>query len=379
MEPTEEKKAIGEVNQLVSELRQNFEDFQKGILTKADFEEVRQKIEERLSEVETKLNRPPAPAQPETKDQTEEIEYKSFFKWVRKGRSGLAPEELKTMKISDDVSGGYLAPVQLQTRIIELLTQISPIRQIAQVESIGVSGVEFPKEGTDTVTAAWPDETLVAGDYKFAMEKLEPHELRALVTPKRTLLEDSFFDIEGWITRQTAKKFAKKEGTGFISGAGPSRPEGLLTNTEIAEVVSGNASALTADGIISLFYGLPSDYRANAKFVMNNSAIKDIRLFKDDNGQYIWQPSYQAGQPAALLGRPVVEAVDMPDVAAGTYPILFGDFKAGYLIVDRTNMAVQRLAEVYATQGLVGFLFWKRVDAQVILAEAIKKQKVAAS
>jgi HK97 family phage major capsid protein len=379
MDEKEEKQAIGEVNQLVSELRQNFEDFQKGILTKADFEEIRQKYEERLDEVETKLNLPPAPAQPETKDEAKEIEFKSFFKWVKNGKSGLAPEELKTMKISDDVAGGYLAPIQLQTRIIEVLTQISPIRQISQVETIGVSGIEFPKEGTDTVTAAWPDETLVAGDYKFEMEKLEPHELRALVTPKRTLLEDSFFNIEDWITRQTAKKFAKKEGTAFVSGAGPSRPEGLLTNTEIGEVVSGDASTLTADGIISLFYGLPSDYRPNAKFVLNNSSIKAVRLFKDENNQYLWQPSYQAGQPAALLGRPVVEAVDMPDVGAGTYPILFGDFKAGYLIVDRTNMAVQRLAEVYATQGLVGFLFWKRVDAQVILAEAIKKQKVAAS
>jgi HK97 family phage major capsid protein len=379
MDEKEEKQAIGEVNQLVSELRQNFESFQEGILTKADFQEIQQKIEERLDEVETKLNRPPAPAQPETKDEAKEIEFKSFFKWVKNGKSGLAPEELKTMKISDDVAGGYLAPIQLQTRIIEKLTQISPIRQISQVETIGVSGIEFPKEGTDTVTAAWPDETLVAGDYKFEMEKLEPHELRALVTPKRTLLEDSFFNIEGWITRQTAKKFAKKEGTAFISGTGPSRPEGLLTNSEIGEVVSGNASTLTADGIISLFYGLPSDYRKNAKFVLNNSSIKDIRLFKDENNQYLWQPSYQAGQPPALLGRPTVEAVDMPDVGAGTYPILFGDFKAGYLIVDRTNMAAQRLTEVYATQGLVGFLFWKRVDAQVILAEAIKKQKVAAS
>jgi len=379
MDKNEEKKSVNEVHQLVSELRQNFEDFQDGILTKADFQEIQQKIEERLDVVETKLNRPPAAAQAETKEEPEVIEFKTFFKWARKGFENLGPEEQKVMKISDDVAGGYLAPIQLQTRIIELLTEISPIRQISQVETISVSGVEFPKEGSDTVTAAWPDETLVAGDYKFAMEKLEPHELRALVTPKRTLLEDSFFDIEGWIQRQTAKKFAKKEATAFISGTGPSRPEGLLSNSDIGEVVSGNASALTADGIIKLFYGLPEFYAKNGKFVMNRSSIQAVRLFKDQNDQYLWQPSYQAGQPSALLGRPVVEAVDMPDVAAGTYPILFGDFKAGYLIVDRTNMAVQRLTEVYATQGLVGFLFWKRVDAQVILAEALKKQKVAAS
>ena len=375
---------IEKITKLITDERLKYEDQLKGRISEADFKAYQEKshaaenqIKAKLDELEVRLKEFRSWGSG-TASKEKSLEVKAFETFVRKGAQKLSEEEQKTMRISEDITGGYVAPIEYRARLIELLTELSPIRQIASVETISVSGVEFPKEGVDSVTAAWPDETLVAGDYKFALEKFEPFELRALVTPKRTLLDDAAFDVAGYIQRKTAEKFAKKEGAACVSGSGVSKPEGLLTNASVPFVVSGNANLLTPDGIINLCYDLPDYYAKNAKFVMKRSTLLAIRLFKDVNTQYIWQPGLQAGQPSTLLGYPVIEAVDMPIVAAGSYPILFGDFKAGYLIVDRADVVVQRLLEVYATQGLVGFLFWKRVDAQVILAEALRKQKVSA-
>lgn len=373
---------LEKVNKLIQDERKAYEDTLKGRTLEADFKTYQEKshaaeteIKKKVDELEIKIKMIGVMGVGETKEKTPE--QKAFMNYIRKG--AVSPEEQKLMRVSEDVTGGYVAPIEFRNRLITLLTEFSPIRQIAAVETIGGSGVEFPKEGVDTVTAAWPDETLVAGDYRFAMEKFEPFECRALVTPKRTLLEDAIFDIEGYITRKTAEKFGKKEGTAFVSGSGVSKPEGLLTNADIIAVNSGDANLLKPDGIIKLVYDLPDYYAKNAKFVMKRSTILAVRLFKNAvDGNYIWQQGLQAGQPNTLLGYPIVEAIDMPAVATNSYPILFGDFKAGYQIIDRADVAMQRLLEVYATSGLVGFLFWKRVDAQVILAEAIRKQKVAA-
>lgn len=366
---------LQEIQQLVSELRTRFEEAEAGKFSKSEFAEFNTKVSARLDELETKLNRPPVSEQQKDGGPTEGV--KAFWKWMKKG--ALLPDEEKVMRISEDTTGGYLAPIEFGRRIIELLTEISPIRQIASVERIGGAGIEWPKEAADAVTTAWEDETLAAGDYKWAMEKLTPKELKALLTPRKTLLEDSIFNLEEYLQRKTAEKFAKAEGLAFISGAGTAfRPQGLLTHAGVAEVKTGSGTAVTADGIINLCYALPAPYAVNGKFLMNRKTVGLIRLFKDTTNQYIWQPSYQAGQPATLLGYPIVEAVDMPDVAGAAYPIMFGDFKAAYQIIDRIDIEVQRLVEVYATQGLVGFLFRKRVDAGVVLAEAIRKQVVSA-
>jgi len=379
----ETKDDIEKINKLIADERKHYEDTLKGRLSEADFKVYQEKsaadellVKKKIDELEIKLKTAAViGAAGETKEKSPET--KAFLNYIRKGT--VAPEEQKLMRVSEDVTGGYVSPIEFRARLITLLTEFSPIRQIASVETIGGSGVEFPKEGVDSVTAAWPDESLVAGDYKFALEKLEPFELRALVTPKRTLLEDAAFNVEEYIQRKTAEKFAKKEGAAFVSGSGVSKPEGLLTNAGVAAVASGDANLLTADGIIKLIYGLSDYYAKSAKFIMKRSTVLAVRLFKEaTTNRYLWEPSYQAGQPSTLLGYPIIEAIDMPAVAAGAWPILFGDFKAGYMIVDRADVVMQRLLEVYATQGLVGFLFWKRVDAQVMLAEAIRKQVVSA-
>jgi HK97 family phage major capsid protein len=379
---------VDKIAKLISDERKKYEDFTKGRITEAEFKAYQEKshtdeeaIKARLDDLETKMNRPPSPGPGETgADKKSSEEMKAFLKWVREDKQGLGPEELKVMKISDNVSAGYMAPVELSSQIIKKMETLSKIRQIAEVITIGGSGIEFPKEGDDTVTVAWDDETLVAGDYKFKMEKWEPKNLRALVTPHKNMLSDSMFNLEEYIIRKTAEKYTKKEGPAFIAGPGtPSRPEGMLTHADVQSQISGDASTLTADGIIKLFYKLPEPYVPNARWLMKRSTVMDIRLFKDQNDQYLWQPSYQAGQPEMLLGKPIIEDPDMPTVAASAYPIIFGDFRAAYLIVDRQQIEVQRLVEKYALEGLIGILFWKRTDAQVKNAEAIVKHKVSAT
>lgn len=384
----EAKADIEKINKLITDERKKHEDLLKGNITKDEFKTYQDKshteekaIKDRLDEIETKMDRPPAPGPGENKgDEEPSEEVKAFMKYVREDKQGLDPDELKLMKISDDVSAGYTAPIEISSQIIKKLTELSKIRQIAEVQTIGGAGIEFPKEGDDTVTVAWDDEILAAGDYKFKMEKWDPKNLRALVTPHKNLLRDSMFNLEQYIVDKTAEKYNRKEGASFISGPGtPARPEGMLTHADVQIEISGDASVLLADGIIKLFYKLPEGYVSNAKFLMKRSTVQGIRLFKDTQDRYIWQPSYQMGQPELLLGKQIIEDPDMPTVAGNAYPILFGDFKQAYLIVDRQQIEMQRLVEKYALEGLIGLLFWKRMDAQVRNAEAIVKQKISAT
>lgn len=383
---TEAKADIEKINKLITDEQKKHEDLLEGRITKDDFKTFQDKshteeeaIKVRLDDIETKMDRPPAPGPDEDKgDKKPSEEVKAFMKYVREDKAGLEPDELKLMKISDDVSAGYTAPIEISSQIIKKLTELSKIRQITEVQTIGGAGIEFPKEGDDTVTVAWDDETLAAGDYKFKMEKWDPKNLRALVTPHKNLLRDSMFNLEQYIVDKTAEKYNRKEGAAFISGPGtPARPEGMLTHADVQIQVSGDASILKPDGIVKLFYKLPEGYVSNAKFLMKRVTVQDIRLFKDTQDHYIWQPSYQLGQPELLLGKPIIEDPDMPTVAGNAYPILFGDFKQAYLIVDRQQIEMQRLVEKYALEGLIGLLFWKRMDAQVRNADAIVKQKIS--
>jgi HK97 family phage major capsid protein len=152
-----------------------------------------------------------------------------------------------------------------------------------------------------------------------------------------------------------------------------------MSTTGIAEVISGGASTITGDGLINLMYDLPAFYRNQGAWMANGTTIAAIRKLKDGQGNYLWQPSYQAGQPETLLGRPIVEAVDMPDVGAGTYPIIFGDFARAYRIYDRVGMSILRDPYSLATSGKVRFLARRRVGAGATLHEAVRKLKVAAS
>ena len=366
---------LEEVKKLVVDLREEWEKAQKGYMPISDFKTFQEKIETRLDELETKLTRPPV-SNKEGVEMSKEM--KAFDAWLRKGE--LTPEEKKVLKIADDTTGGYLAPSEFVGQIISDITEISPIRQHAWVRPTGGKSARVPKK-TGTLTAVWAAEAETRNEttgIKFGMEEVPAHTLTALVIVTKEDLEDSYFDLEGYIRNEIAEQIAKGEGTAFVTGNGVGKPEGILTNTNVSSFNSGNASALTADSIVSAPYEIKSGYWKNAAYLMNRSTLKAVRLFKDSNGQYLWQPDYRAGQPGTLNGFPVIETPDMPDVAANAYPVVFGDLKRGYLIVDRVKIEFQRLVELYAATGEIGIIARKRTGGQVVNPSALVKIKVAA-
>ena len=373
---------LADIKKLIAD---KFEDLKKGRATEAEFKTFTEKADAQFEAIEAKLNRSPVI---DTKIVNDGLtpEVKAFLGLCRGGYDPLTPEEkalvrpteIKAMGTTEDPSVGYLMARELATTIRGKLTEFSPIRQLATVQTIGVGELSEPKEGTDTVTAAWSDETLTAGDVKFDMDKFIPHDLDALLTPHRNALMDSNYNLDQWITQQVSKKFAVKEGTAFVSGASTVQPEGLLTNADIAATNSGDANLLLANGIIALKYALPDFYASRGTWIMRRSTVKAIRILVDGASRYLWGPSLIEKSPETLLGDPIIECPDMPAVAANAYPIIYGDFKAGYKIVDREGITMQRLVEAYAVQKLVGLLFTSRLDGQVVLAEALVKQKVSA-
>ena len=194
-------------------------------------------------------------------------------------------------------------------------------------------------------------------------------------------------NLESWLSGEVNMEFAKQESLGFLAGDGINKPFGLLTYIEggaqekkhpfgpIKKVFSGNANFMTADGLITLIYDLPSEFTANATFAMNRKTMSEIRKFKNVQGDYLWQPSYVAGQPSTLCGFPVVEVPDLPDVAANAHPILFGDFKQTYTVFDRVGVRVLR--DPYTNKPFVSFYTTKRVGGGVHNPEPMRALRIA--
>ena len=212
------------------------------------------------------------------------------------------------------------------------------------------------------------------------MEEIPAHEQYALVDISEQDLEDSVFDLEAEMQSEFTEQMAKAEGAAFVSGNAVGKPEGFMTNSDVAEVNSGAGAALTGDGLITLVHSIKSDYGRNATFVFNRTTLAAIRKLKDTAGQYVFQAgmTLQGGATNTILGYNYIEATDMADVAAGATPVAFGDFRRGYLIVDRVAMAVLRDPFTQATSGNVRYVARRRVGGQVVLAEAIVKQTISA-
>ncbi|MGB8602932.1 MAG: phage major capsid protein [Rhizomicrobium sp.] len=318
----------------------------------------------------------------------------AFERYVRKGdTSALDTLELKAMSAGTSADGGYTVPLEIEQNIDSLLKKVSPMRTIATVRQIG-SIVYRKPIATTGAASGWVAETgtraqtdtpsLVAIDFP-AME------LYAMPAATQSLLDDSQVDLESWLAEEVQNVFAEQEGAAFISGNGTTAPKGLLTETAVANaswawgalgyIATGASAAFPAsnpaDILITLAYSPKQGYRANGTWMMNRSTESAIRKFKDDNGNYIWQPGVAAGQSPTLLGYPVAEADDMPDIAENSYSIAFGDFARGYLIVDRVG--VQVLRDPYSAKPYVLFYTTKRVGGGVQNYEAIKLLKFSAS
>lgn len=362
---------------LVGELRLKFEDFEKGRLTRADFDEYKGKVGKDIDDIQTKLNRPPVPAQVVVKENGPSVEMKAFEKMNRRGPQNLNADEVKVLQIGDQTLGGYLAPGEYVREIIKGIILYSPMRSYARVRTTTASFIEIPKK-TGASTAKWTYENEAKTEttgIAFGMEKLEPQEMYSLYKASKKSLDDSAFNLEEEIRLDASEQQGKLEGTGFITGDGIGKPEGILSNAALitAKVAgAGGSGVLGVADIFALHYSLPAVYAQNGVWLMNRLTEKACMLLKDTNNFYLWMPSLATGQPSTLLGRPIASTPDMPDIAGGAYAMAFGDFQRGYTIVDRQAMELQRLVELYAEAGQIGFIVNRRVTGRVTLSEAIK-------
>ena len=345
-------------------------------LTKAQAEQ--KNLEERVNSFETMMKRPTSGAKTEQVD----LAIKSFDKFLRKGKESLDDLELKALSVSNDTSGGFLAPEEYVRELIKTITEVSPVRTVARIRSTAQKSIKMPSR-TATFTAQWVAENATRSEttgYTTNLEEIPTHEVYALQDISEQELEDSVFDLESEMRQEFATQFAKAEGESFITGNSVGKPEGILTNSDVASTNSGASGALTGDGLIQLVHDIKTDYGRNGSFMFNRSTLAAIRKLKDSAGQYVFQAGMMltAGVPNTILGYPYLEAPDMPDVSAGTKPVVFGDFRRGYLIVDRVALSVLRDPFTQATSGNVRYYARRRVGGQVILAEALRKQNISA-
>lgn len=322
-------------------------------------------------------------------------EHKSAFDvYVRAGESaGLRALEAKAMSIGSNPDGGYLVPVEIEKEIGERLTNISPIRSIAGVREVSSSIYKKPFM-TSGPAVGWVGETDSRPQTTSpTLDSLSfpAMELYAMPAATATLLEDAAVNIDEWLASEVETVFAAQEGTAFVSGDGSNKPKGFLSYTAIANaswvwgdvgyVATGAAGAFPTDDpsdvLVDLIYALKAGYRQNGAFVMNRKTQSAIRKFKDEGGNYLWAPPAVAGSRASLMTFPLVESEDMPDIAANSLSVAFGDFRRGYLIVDRAGVRVLR--DPYSAKPYVLFYTTKRVGGGIQDFDAIKLLKFAAS
>ena len=278
-----------------------------------------------------------------------------------------------------DASGGYLVPEEYDTRLIDGLTQENIIRKLGTV--IKTSGEHKINIAGTKPAAAWIDEgeALTFSDATFSQINLDAHKLYVAVKVTEELLYDNAFGLENYLIDQFSKALANAEEDAFLNGNGVGKPLGIFATNgggEVAVTTAGS-SAITYDEIVNLVYSLKRPYRKNAKFILNDQTIAVLRKLKDGNGQYIWQPALQAGEPDRLLGFEVLTSAYVPTIESGAPVIAFGDFSY-YNIGDRGIRSFAELKELFAGNGLIGFVAKERVDGKLVLPEAVKILKVKA-
>lgn len=292
-------------------------------------------------------------------------------------------KRMNTLIKGDDAGAGYLmAPPEMQAEIVKDIVLMSPMRALATVRKIGRQSLKIVrKTGTGSATRVGEIETRSdTTDPQYGITEILAPAMHARVPVSLEALEDSEYDLIAELREDSSEQFAVKEGQEFISGAGANnQAEGILTNASVAEVVSGNATLIKADGLISLWTALKDKYTRNANFTLNRATLGEIRKLKDGNGQYLWVPGLAGNVPNTILNSPYVEMPDMPNIGAGLYPVAYGDFKKAYVVVDRIAISFMIDYLTGAGNGLVYVWARKRVGGGVRQAEAIKKLKIAAS
>lgn len=276
-----------------------------------------------------------------------------------------------------DTDGGYLVPTEYDNRLIQGLEEENIMRQLSTIIKTGAE--RKINIAATTPAAAWIDEggQLTFGNATFDQINLDAHKLHVAVKVTEELLYDNVFNLENYILDKFAGALANAEEDAFLNGDGIGKPTGIFHPTEGGEigVTTAGLKAITADEVMDLIYSLKRPYRKNAVFITNDATLALLRKLKDGNGAYIWQPSYQAGEPDTLLGYKVYTSAYVPTVAAGNPVIAFGDFSY-YNIGDRGSRSFAELKELFAGNGMVGFVAKERVDGRLILPEAVKILKM---
>jgi len=347
----------------------------------------------RLDRLSLDRSRPPLGRDADAARDPAKGEHKAaFHSYIRTGEAaGLKRLEEKALSAGSGPDGGYLMPDIVESEVLRRLSAVSPIRAISSVRVI--SGGQYKRAFSTTGPASgWVGETAArpqTASPTLSEMSFPAMELYAMPAATQTLLDDAVVDIDRWIAEEVEAAFAEQESTAFVNGDGVNKPKGFLDVDQVEEeiwewgrlgTVNTGGATFPADNpsdvLVDLIYTLKAGYRQNACFVMNRKTQSAIRRFKDDNGQYLWSPPASLGQSATLMGFPVVEAEDMPDIAANECAVAFGDFKRGYLIVDRAGMRVLR--NPYSAKPYVLFYTTKRVGGGVQDYAAIKLLKFAA-
>ena len=337
----------------------------------------------RIDKIEAKVNRPTGGGGDlEKKQATDDLEKKAFHSYLRDGNRADSLE-LKTLIVSSDPQGGYLAPTEMSTEFLRDLIEYSPIRSLATVRSTSSPAVAYPKRIGRT-DAKWKGElqTQERSEPSFGQIEIAIKEVNTFVDISNQLLADSQGVAEAEVRMALAEDFGLKEGYAFLKGSGPLMPEGLLTNSDVASVASGNANTLgtaPADMLIDLMYSLPAAYRGRGTWLMNGRTLASIRKLKDGAGNFLWQPSFQLGAPESILGRPVVECPDMDDVGAGNTPMAFGDIASSYRIIDRQALSILVNPYLLATNGVTRIHATRRVGGAVVRPASLKKIRIVTS
>ena len=289
-------------------------------------------------------------------------------------RNKMNPSVQNALQIGEDSEGGFLVPDEYENQLIQALQEANVLRNLCNVINTSHGDRKIPVVASHG-SAAWLDEegAFTESDDAFTQVTLSAYKLGTMLKVSDELLNDSYFDLEAYIAAEFARRIGVAEEEAFLTGNASSKPTGLLHTTGGASlgVTAASATAITMDEVLDLYHSLKSSYRKNATFLVNDATIKAIRKLKDGQGQYLWQPSVQAGTPDTILNRPVISSQFMPTAAAGEKTILFGDFKY-YWIADRQGRTFKRLNELYAANGQVGFLASQRLDGKLILPEAMK-------
>ena len=338
--------------------------------------------QERLDAFEREMNAPtakpltgkPETTKPDNKTGRASAEYKTAF-WNQLRSKDSIPSELRNiLSEGTDSEGGYLVPDEFENTLVRGLTENTVIRSHAHVITTSNGLHKIPVVASHG-SAAWIDENgaYTESDESFGQVQLDAHKVGTIIKVSEELLNDSAFDLEGYITSEFVRRIGDKEEEAFLTGNGNAKPMGILNETGGGQIgiTAASATAITADELIDLYYSLKAPYRQNAIWILNDATIKLIRKLKDGNGQYLWQPALKDGEVNTILGRPYFTSAYAPVVEAGAKSVIFGDLTY-YWIGDRQGISLKRLNELYASNGQVGFLASKRLDGKLVLPEAIK-------